>query len=133
MTKNNPLLQQKKPQPAIQTSALDWQDVLTLQPPKSNGKGCAKAAPAMWDEYIPQEVAGNYKICPDGIYEHMGKIMMADKEQGNRLWEMSYRLFLATVYSTRTLGPLAHRNGVTGKIQRAVTELLAEECPNMIV
>ncbi|KAF8496635.1 hypothetical protein JB92DRAFT_2834575 [Gautieria morchelliformis] len=132
-TQNTPLLLQKKQRPAIQTSALDWIDEPMLCPPENKGKGHAKMAPDGWEEHIPVHVVADYQIVPDGIYEHMRKIMMTDKERGDRLWEMSHRLWLATVYGTKTLGPLAERKGITGKIQRAVTGLLAEERPDIVI
>ncbi|KAF8524215.1 hypothetical protein JB92DRAFT_2827111 [Gautieria morchelliformis] len=132
-TQNTPLLLQKKQRPAIQASALDWLDEPMLHPPENKGKGCAKTVPDGWEQHIPALVVADYQICPDRIYEHLGKIMTTNRDRGDRLWEMSHRLCLATVYGAKTLGPLAKRKGITGKIQRVVTALLAEERLDVVI
>ncbi|KAF8515967.1 hypothetical protein JB92DRAFT_2829508 [Gautieria morchelliformis] len=117
-TQNTALLLQKKQRPTIQASALDWLDEPILRPPENKGKGRARTAPDGWEEHVPAHVVADYQICLDGIYEHLGKIMMTDK---------------ARVYGAKTLGPLAKRKGITGKIQRVVMWLLAEERPDVVI
>jgi hypothetical protein len=63
----------------------------------------------------------------------MGKLMVANKERGDRMWEMSHRLCLATVYGAKTLGHLQHRKAIMGKIQKAITELLREDLPRSAI
>lgn len=120
-----------KARPPVQLSALDWQETSEERAPEEKKRGFRRKAEKTWQEDIPRELVTEFEMHPDGIYEHMGKLMVANKEREDRMWEISNRLCLATVYGARTLGPQPPRGAVTGTIQKAVTKFIADNCPRV--
>ncbi|KAF8473114.1 hypothetical protein JB92DRAFT_3134856 [Gautieria morchelliformis] len=120
-TQNTPLPLQKKQRPAIQASALDWLDEPMLRPPENKGKGRAKEAPDSWEKQIPGYVIEDCHLSPYGIYEHLGKIMTTNKDRGDRL------------IRRQNPGTPSRKERDNRQIKRVVTELLAEERPDIVV
>ena len=99
------------------------------QGPMDSGALDAPLEDLGWNREVPKNVRETLQVCPDSIYEALANRIETIDGEGDRLWEMRERLFLATVYGARRLGKYMGRPPVNILVAECIRKRIQAEKP----